>query len=174
MTDISLDLETLGTGPGAAIVAIGAYNIGTQATFYERVILDDDIGRIDPGTVAWWMRQETAAIRDTFDPNDRVPIRVALDRFTMFANQRDIKLWTKGPAFDEVILLDAMKRLSIEWPQFRFWNSRCVRTILDLVPSQVAKDIDGDGIAHTALDDARNQGLMVEKCQRWLAQANAI
>jgi hypothetical protein len=80
MRDLMLDLETMGTSPNAAIVAIGAvkFDPGTGelgGRFYQVVDLASSVAAgcvIDPDTVLWWMRQSPEA-RAMFDA-PRVPI----------------------------------------------------------------------------------------------------
>ena len=65
MLDIMLDLETMGTGTQAAIVAIGAVEFDLEKgilgeEFYRTVDLSSSIscgGIIDADTVLWWMQQ---------------------------------------------------------------------------------------------------------------------
>ena len=69
-TEVMLDLETMGNGPDAAIVAIGAvaFDIETATIsprgFYVRVDLESAIGSggvMDPSTVIWWLQQSDEA-----------------------------------------------------------------------------------------------------------------
>jgi len=62
MNNIMLDLETMGNGNNAAIIAIGAVKFDQDITdrFYKTIDLDSsvDVGlEIDPSTVLWWMKQ---------------------------------------------------------------------------------------------------------------------
>ncbi|MFM9673750.1 3'-5' exonuclease, partial [Streptomyces galilaeus] len=68
MNHVMLDLETMGQGNNAAIVAIGAVffepttgEIGD--TFYRKIDLESaaQYGEIDPNTVLWWLKQSDAA-----------------------------------------------------------------------------------------------------------------
>jgi len=70
MFEIMLDLETMGTGPNAAIVAIGAAAFCPHErrvlgkTFYAPVSLESSVnggGVVDAGTVQWWLQQSTEA-----------------------------------------------------------------------------------------------------------------
>lgn len=67
--DVMLDLETMGNGPDAAIVAVGAIEFDATAgtlgrTFYRGVNLETSVrggGKIDASTVMWWLRQNDEA-----------------------------------------------------------------------------------------------------------------
>jgi exodeoxyribonuclease VIII len=64
MNNVMVDLETMGNGPAAAIVAIGAVEFDPDTgqlgrEFYREVDLEDSAfrgGVIDASTVLWWMR----------------------------------------------------------------------------------------------------------------------
>jgi len=65
MRDVMLDLETMGNGPRAAIVAIGAVEFDPETgtvgeRFYQAVDLATAVsmgGEMDASTVLWWMQQ---------------------------------------------------------------------------------------------------------------------
>lgn len=69
VTDVMLDLETMGQGPDAAIVAIGAVSFDLEAgklgsEFYTVVDLTSSVeagGKMDPSTVLWWLQQSEQA-----------------------------------------------------------------------------------------------------------------
>ena len=71
-TEIMLDLETMGLGPDAAIVAIGAVAFDTSTLaidpckFFVAVDLESSVrsgGVMDASTVMWWMQQDEVARR---------------------------------------------------------------------------------------------------------------
>lgn len=83
-----LDLETMGNGPQAAIIAIGtvAFDMsGIKDRFYTQVSLESSVraGLIaDPSTITWWMQQSDEA-RAAFKGNDKAAqLAVALGQFT--------------------------------------------------------------------------------------------
>ena len=89
MKDIMIDLETMGKGATAAIVAIGACyfdpqtgNIGEK--FYANVDLQSalDVGlTVDGSTVMWWLEQSSEA-RASLAVPDALPIGAALSEFS--------------------------------------------------------------------------------------------
>ncbi|HAR45569.1 MAG TPA: 3'-5' exoribonuclease [Nitrospiraceae bacterium] len=163
MLDIMLDLETMGNGPQAAIIAIGAveFDIPTQAIgerFYQVVDLASSIesgGVMDASTVLWWMRQSDEA-RSAFDRESaRLPL--ALVWFSKWLSltgpKEDLRVWGNGAAFDNVVLSSAYRRLGLEQP-WSYKGDRCYRTIKSLHPDIPVEPI---GTAHNAADDAESQ-----------------
>lgn len=163
MVEVMLDLETMGNGPQAAIIAIGAveFDLAKQAIgeeFYTVVDLASSVqagGIMDASTVLWWMRQSDEARAAL--AVDGKHIADALLRFSHWMSSRgpkeDLKVWGNGADFDSVILSSAYQRLSLELPWTHKGN-RCYRTVKQL---GAAIETERAGIAHNALDDAKNQ-----------------
>ena len=156
-----VDLETLGNGSNAMIVAIGACSLLAPAdgpTFYQVVdpVLSD--GDIDASTVKWWMGQSDEA-RKALLVQDSVPLKVALDNFKWFLDNSAVYeerrcIWGNGATFDNVILANAYKRYGMPQP-WKFWNDRCYRTLKNLHPDIALPT--RTGTHHNALDDAVTQ-----------------
>jgi len=161
--DVSIDLETMGNGPDAAIIAVGAveFSLATGLLgqeFYEVVDLESSVaagGTITPSTVLWWMQQSDEA-RKVFERKGG-HIETTLHHFTGWVYQlngvRNVCIWGNGAAFDNVILRTAYERLGLKAP-WNFWDDRCFRTIKALHPEV---EFVKAGVAHNALDDAKNQ-----------------
>lgn len=159
--DVMLDLETMGNGPDAAIVAIGAIEFDPTAgtlgrTFYRGVSLETAVrggGKIDAATVMWWLRQSDEARKDI--AGEGCPQNQVLIEFGtwLYGLGEDVKVWGNGAAFDNVILAQAYRRaeLTVPWPH---WNDRCYRTLKALRPEV---KIERTGTHHNALDDATSQ-----------------
>lgn len=174
-THIMVDIETMATGPTAAIVSIGA-------CAFDMLNLDEEIKRrfeihislesneaegrkLSAGTVSWWLKQSKEAQAALFiDPITN--LRSALVQFRMWVQQQEPKathVWAKDPDFDCVILKHAFDQFREIWP-FQYWQHRSVRTITE------AAYPDGDepdlrvGVHHSAADDAITQALMVRHC----------
>lgn len=177
MEHIMLDLETMGNGPDAAIVAIGAvaFDLTTGKLgdeFLAQVSLESAVangGVMDPSTVLWWLRQSDAARAAFTTPSIALPM--ALDLFTFWiqdkAPQDKVKVWGNGSEFDNVILAGAYRRAQKPLP-WQFWNNRCYRTIKGLHPT---RKLTRTGIHHNALDDARSQALHLCELMRSPAPA---
>ena len=73
MNDVMIDIETLGKGHNAAVIAIGAvfFNPLTGETgeqFYQKIDPNDAAlyGQTDGSTMAWWSKQDPAAKAEAF------------------------------------------------------------------------------------------------------------
>jgi exodeoxyribonuclease VIII len=163
MQDVMLDLETMGNGPNAAIIAIGAVEFDIRAQkigerFYSVVDLATAVeagGVMDVSTVLWWMQQSDQARAAFARGGDRVA--EALKQFTIWMANRalrdDVRVWGNGAAFDNVILASAYRRNGTPQP-WRFWNNRCYRTLKAQYP---AVKMSRAGAHHNAVDDAESQ-----------------
>lgn len=163
MNDVMLDLETMGTGPRAAIVAIGAVEFDLAAgvigeRFFRAVTLSSSMrmgGEIDADTVLWWMRQSDAA-REQFASGGEDISRALLD-FAQWLGARapvdDVRVWGNGAAFDNVVLRSAYQAAYLE-PPWRFWNDRCYRT---MKADHQDVEVHRVGVHHNARDDAETQ-----------------
>lgn len=163
MPDIAIDLETMGTGHDAAVIAIGAVELdataGTIGERFEAVIDLTDAARnggsIDGDTVLWWMRQDAAA-REIFTKRRGDSTKRALFRFSAWMAQRGprktLRVWGDGSDFDNVILAATYRRAGVALP-WDYWNNRCYRTLRNLYPDIDCPQV---GIAHSAVDDAES------------------
>ena len=162
-----LDLETMGNGPNAAIIAIGAvaFNVEKEKigdSFYAIVDLESAVeggGVMDASTMLWWLKQNEGA-RAEFTKNGE-HIAVALYRFSIwFASLgEDICVWGNGASFDNVILASAYRRNNTPSP-WKYYNDRCYRTIKNLIPSIKIQQV---GEKHNAIHDAESQALHLIK-----------
>lgn len=185
MRNVMLDLETMGNGPRAAIVGIGAVLFDpltgkTGAEFECYIDLNDSAqyGEMDASTVLWWMQQGQTA-RDKLSGKDaKLTLRQALANFSGYLIDEVIAkgpqpvVWGNGATFDNVIITSAYQALGAErpWP---FWNDRDVRTIVDLGRTlhgfNPKYDMPFDGVAHTPLADAKHQARYVSAIYQKLA-----
>lgn len=160
MSDIMLDLETMGNGPDAAIVAIGAVEFSgpeLSEQLYVNVDLSSSVaggGVMDASTVVWWLQQSEQA-RKEISSKGIFSIEAALRMFSEFASGygKEVRIWGNGAAFDNVILRQAYKRAGIEAP-WKYSNDRCYRTV---AASRKDIPINRTGTHHNALDDAISQ-----------------
>ena len=159
LVDAMVDIESLGTTPGSAILSIGAVMFGPAGlgeTFYAPVLLQSctAIGlTIDPNTIAWWMQQSDAARAAAFR-DDAAPLATVLEQFSnWFSLVRAERPWSQGANFDPP-LLDAAYRACGMTPPWKYWNVRDTRTLYDLAGVKVDRS---KGTHHNALDDARVQ-----------------
>lgn len=163
--DIMVDIETLGTRPGSIILSIGAVAFtpgeGLGAAFHQ--IINTDSCRVaglteDPATVKWWDDQSPEAQRTRTEagtaPNRLPDALAAFEEFCReHAEEGDLRLWGNGSDFDNVLIIAAYEACQSK-PPWRFYNSRCYRTLKNLAP---AIRLHRTGTHHNALDDARSQ-----------------
>ena len=142
MSDIMVDLETLGLRPGAVIRSIGACHMDPKRMHDKKHQFDQNVTRtsqteragfhVFPDTVEWWDQQSEAA-RNALLVNP-VHIRKALEKFHAWAEQYPEPrfFWCAGPHFDYALYAEACRLCDMK-PLFEFWAVRDVRTAKDLV-----------------------------------------
>lgn len=188
MNNIMLDLETMGKGSNAAIVAIGAAffdpvtgELGER--FYKRIWLASaaKYGEIDASTVSWWLTQSDEA-RAEINHEDSTSLRQAIidfSKFVDFENEeafKQLRVWGNGCTFDNVIIANAYKQLKLQKP-WSYAGDMDVRTIVELgrklLDFDPKKDMPFEGERHNALADAIHQAKYVSAIyQRLAATAN--
>ena len=159
MDDIMIDIETVGTNPGAAIVSIGAVRFSVDDGIDEELFLSVSLEdcqehglRIDAETLLWWLDQSEDARQQL---KGGIPLKDALEELWRFCEgTRDI--WANSPAFDCVILEHAYEAVGMDVP-WEFCQRRDYRTIRDTRGVGSPMTNEQDGTEHDALDDARYQ-----------------
>ena len=167
--NIMLDLETMGTAPGSAIIEIGACEFsskhGITREFSEMISLEDCIQQgfaVDGSTVMWWMKQKWEARKRYLGNDSAQPILTALNRFREWLPENAI-VWGNGSDFDNVILTEAYRKFGQKqpWPDF---HNRCFRTLKEF--HRHIKPPKREGTHHAALDDAKHQALWAIKINK--------
>lgn len=158
MRDAMVDLETMGNGPTAAIIAVGAVQFDPVAgvlgdEFYAVVDLASSVAaglRIEPATVLWWLGQSDEARAAV-----AMPGRLLADVLRDFAEwlPAGARVWGNGAGFDNVVLASAYRALGMPVP-WHYRDDRCYRTLCALNPDV---GYARSGTAHNALHDARSQ-----------------
>lgn len=189
MTDIMIDLETMGNGSEASIIQIGAVAFNrhrkTDGTtrvggkFCVNVNLESNKKfhrDIDPSTIEFWMSQPKEA-QDTLDLKKGLDLDVALKSFHQFVStefpgkEKHVPIWSHA-TFDFVILSNAYRATKLYMP-YSHRQARDLRTITDVgwepywLPNYSVARV---GTHHNALDDCLFQ---VEYCVRALEKATA-
>lgn len=159
MLDLIIDIETLGTGPAAAVISIGAVKYDRTSgqitdKFYAAISRADaeKYGTTTQSTLDWWAKQDMRASAAAFSGKE-LSVTVA-ERFAQFA--RGTKPWGNGSVFDVVIMETLFNAHGIKCP-WLFWNIRDLRTLVDLAEYVAAfdkKSVPFEGIQHHALHDA--------------------
>ena len=168
MTNIMLDLETLGTKSDSVILSIGAASFNEESIiseFYTAINVKScvEMGlKMYPDTVCWWANQPYAAKKGIFESTTTLP--VALSDFSLWirsmeANHLDsVRMWGNGEDFDNVLLREAYLRIGVPPSRipWHFRNNMSYRTLKNLLPHI---EIERVGEHHNALDDAKSQAL---------------
>lgn len=162
MTDIMIDLETLGTDDGAAIIQIGvcSFDIVTN-TISEGQCWNVDwestgFGDIGPSTLKWWLDQDPKVRNEVFNQSNALSMREVLRHFTLCVREMDFdSVWAKGADFDSRLLRQAYSIFGWDLP-YPYYKVKDMRTVLHTfgehedVPPKNAQ-------AHNALADAQHQ-----------------
>lgn len=171
-THLMVDLETMGSGPDAPIVSIGAVYFdpstgNTGAEFYQVVSLESSMSfgmKPDASTIQWWLKQSSEA-RSAILVDEAMGLRETLELLADFIAENaangshTVQLWGNGCSFDNVILRRAYALAETPFA-VPFWNDRDVRTMVELGKSVGINprfDIPFEGDMHNALSDARHQ-----------------
>ena len=158
MKNVMLDLETLGTRPNSAIIAIGAVefdeDLGILSRYYQNVDLQSCIDKgleVDGKTMMWWLRQSDEA-RSALRGNV-VELKDALKSFREYLKGDNLQIWGNGVGFDNVILKNAYDKFRVYEP-WDYRSDRCYRTLTCSLPSL---KLEREGTHHNAVDDAEYQ-----------------
>lgn len=170
---ITFDLETLGNSYNAPIVQIGAVKFeqsGVVTDTFECNINWNTLKKyefeIDYSTVAWWMRQEEDAVKSVLNQEGAIDIKKALNKLRQWIGDlKEYNYWSHA-TFDAVILANACRKVGID-VFIPFRQQRDIRTLNFLVGKVEVKR---EGIAHTALDDAKFQANYISEMLKRLKQ----
>lgn len=120
-----LDLETLGTTPGSAIIAIGAVKFGASeihSEFYQRVDIKSCVAAgltMDPDTVMWWLQQPDEARLEITKEGQVLPSVLQFFYewcYTAHRDTQEIEMWGNGASFDNTLLAVAYSKFGLRPP----------------------------------------------------------
>ncbi len=169
MTDVMIDIETLGTGNDSLILSIGAVEFNLKAgvlgaEFSQRLDVKSSQAfgaKLDATTVMWWM-QQSAEARGAIGNGKGMMLAEGLDALSRylylmapFSDMTLLNVWGNGSTFDISILEDAYRMTGLKEP-WGFRNVRDMRTMVD-VCRRYGVSYGKKSVAHTALDDAKAQ-----------------
>lgn len=172
MTQVMIDIETLGTGHDAVILSIGA----AKFDFQREGLIDSFYQAVDPGscqhyglsvtmsTVMWWLDEDRAEARKALLAESRLDLATVLEGFSMWFGPESLPVWGNGATFDNVIVRTAFERVHLDCP-WKFWHDRCYRTVKALAPEI---EIIREGTHHDALADAVSQAKHLQRIVRQL------
>jgi hypothetical protein len=183
MKDVMIDIETLGTKPGYAVISVGAYAfdpLGEQLLnaepnrpgyfdpadpgFHQNVcwksVLDDFGMKVDGNTLDWWVLPNgSEPSAEAFDAitHDQQVLPKVLHRLNAFlTRQHANNVWADDPSFDCNLLEVAYEICKIE-KIWSFRRERSVRTMRWLAAEMKLSLPEPIGIPHNPLHDAYNQ-----------------
>ncbi len=163
MSDVSIDIESLGTEPGAVILSIGAVVVdidaGTVSNTFQRniTVMSSLMAGLttDSETIKWWSDPARDEARSYLSA-DQVSLRDALNDLSAWLVYNGMThIWAKPPKFDIGLLEAAYRACNLPIP----WTHRqplCVRTAIRWSGLD-EKSIAFAGVEHVATDDAIHQ-----------------
>ena len=170
---IMVDIETLGTSPGCAIVEIGM--VCAEWTHYKGewrwtswsvpVALHAD-SQVDPITLQWWHADagRTLHLNGLLNSDKRMHEEDAVKQLCkylrgwVYESGKAVRLWSKGN-FDFPILAHAITKHYPGEVPWAYWEVLDLRTMLAVAGTLGIQlpDRSEDCIVHSALGDARHQ-----------------
>lgn len=180
---VMIDIETLGTKPGCAILAIAAvefdpFGVNYGAEFYQNVELTSQImfgAEVNAATLEWWQTQSEQAKLALVD--DQVRLEKALSSFAFFIERFDGEkcpmIWAKSVQFDTGILAHAMNEhgVVVPWTHRDLIDCRTVMELAKLKPvtmPMAPPSVPPAGVPHNALFDCRYQIMHTQEAIRKL------
>lgn len=178
MTHIMLDIETLGTRPGAVVLSVAMVRFSDEAHTSLRLDRAEQValGLVeDPQTVAWWAQQSPEAQAEAFGPG--VPLRAALEHIAAWiawaAPGGDALIWCHGATFDCPLLGAVYERAGMA-PPWHYAAVRDTRTLYDLAGVNVKSTEYSVPPPHVALNDALAQTRAANAALAVLARVRGI
>lgn len=162
VTDIMIDLETLGSKNDAIIVSVGVvyFNLTSKTVVDKRywiLNIDSQSHRtIDISNLKWWMTQ-SEGVREVFREPQQSCVSTFISEFEDSFNEREVKrFWAKGAHFDFGLLNNLLKSEGDPYKNcIPYSKWMCMKPIYVLATRLgVLRTMKLEGTAHNALDDA--------------------
>jgi hypothetical protein len=163
-----IDLETLDTKPSCTVLSLGAIKFNPlddsepHSELYLKVNVDDQdrLGRTtSDDTIAWWAKQDPAAMEEAFDQTGAVTVEESLRQLTKWMVGVDT-LWGHGYGFDITIIEDMYRMVKQPIP-WNFWIVKDSRTLFGCCEKDPRKILKQQNL-HNALADAYFQAKGVQ------------
>ena len=166
ITDLMIDLETVGRTPGCSIIALAAvpFNANTGKIYRDKAFnfhinlqscLDLGLSK-DYGTINWWNRENPKLFKQLCE--SKYTVQFVMQKFQqyMITLPKDVRLWGNSARFDLGILAYVFFKLKVYNLPWNTWKERDFRTIkhLDL---GLANSLPFKGTKHDAIDDSCHQ-----------------
>jgi hypothetical protein len=176
ITDVVVDIETLGTQPGCPIIQIGLCGFNVYDASFTPLISEayriplsaiQGKDKISGDTLEWWFQQSSGAVAEMVSGASGLcatkPTEVSM--LIAFAQEiaphiQQANLWGNSHSFDLVLIEAALARHGMEKP-WSFRNERCYRTLREELYWVKADPF--IGTKHTALHDAYNEAAHLHK-----------
>lgn len=177
MTNIMVDLETLGKTADCVVLTLGAVKFDPcgddrvketrkNEKLYLKFIIEtqQDQGRIiDDSTVKWWSEQDPEALEEAMgDDTNRIEYKEGLEKFSKFFWGCKY-IWSHGALFDVNILEHSYRQYKIPQP-WNYPDVRDTRTIFNLGHDPEMPT----GGLHHALADSMRQVIGIQNVYRKL------
>ena len=176
-----LDMESIGTKAGYAVLSIGAViiyvdGVGNEIEFgdiaspiYIKFDINDQIkgGYLsDKSTRSWWAVHNYEARKVLLPATEDVPTHEGLVELYHYLTTQEIDFfWAKGGMdFEMLGCMYAQEEVQSPW---NFWQERDLRGLLDLAPPDALPKRTGF-IAHDAMQDAEFQMAQLRAALRHL------
>jgi hypothetical protein len=161
---VMLDIETLGTSPGCAVVSVGAVKFDilsghASKAFYKAITIDSNVAAgltLDANTIAFWLKQDKEAQNRLFE--DPVPLAQCLYAFKEWMQTEagdDSYVWGNGVGFDCSILKAAFNAIGHPQP-WNFRNELDLRTLVAFKP-EIKANMPFEGTKHDPIADCMHQ-----------------
>lgn len=133
-----IDLETMGTRPGCAVVSIAAIQFDIESgkmgkRFYTAIDLESNVHNglvLEPSTVEWWKKQSDQARKKI--STDTISLTQAVIQFNEFYNSLEkCKVWGNSASFDCSIWQAATEAVDMQIP-WHYRDECCYRTLTNL------------------------------------------
>lgn len=188
--DIMLDIETLGTDPGAPILQIGAKGFHrdrpSEDWLFEHFDIHIDLqSSMDLGldgitadTLEFWFKQDSTLAYDVLFNSGRYhretkTVEEALEDLTAWATHQaedhggtpldQVTWWAKGPDFDMVLLEQAFRLTGLTVP-WKYNMKRDLRTVQDITGCPDKDILFVNPIEHDAVADVEHQIAVLRHC----------
>ncbi|MCA6367578.1 MAG: 3'-5' exoribonuclease [Cytophagales bacterium] len=181
MTDLMIDLETLGTKPGCVILAIGAvqFDLATGYTgnqFLSKIDLCDSVSQgfhVEQATSDWWSKQPVNTAAHSFCGT--IKLSDSLNSFSNFIKRtfpEPVKVWGNSSRFDLGILEYAYLKLSLQvpWSSFNEWDYRTYSKAI----AGIRESVEFVGVKHEPINDCIHQIKVVSAVKKVISTYESV
>jgi len=176
---IMIDIETMATTQGAAIVSIGAVRFDLErrikygGEFYRELAWKKQNREICKKTVEWWKLQilDNTEMKQVLCGTDNLDeVLPELSSFiSEYSRSSGAHIWSNGPSFDIAILEHAYNEAMVE-PAWEYWKLMDCRTARYLCNDKRGGWQARQRIAHNAISDCKQQISELLNCHRVLME----